>query len=140
MLKNSEKVYTRMIWGCQWDAACNFIANKGDKKNIKDSKDWGNFKDSSENAAVMDGTTKKYGSKQNTGYSEYWKANNIYDLAGNYYEWTQEAISSNFRVLRGGDTGFTNPVIGYNIDSPDQVYSNGYFKVRFSSHFNNKVG
>ena len=140
MLKNSEKVETRMIWGCQWDAACNFIANKGDKKNIKDSKDWGNFKDSSENAAVMDGTTKKYGSNQNTGYSEYWKANNIYDLAGNYYEWTQEAISSNFRVLRGGDTGFTNPVIGYNIDSPDQGYSNGYFKVRFSSHFNNKVG
>ena len=30
MLKNSEKVETRMIWGCQWDAACNFIANKGE--------------------------------------------------------------------------------------------------------------
>ena len=38
-----------------------------------------------------------------TGKSEYWKANNIYDLAGNVYEWTQEKWSTyTNRVCRGG--------------------------------------
>lgn len=32
---------------------------------------------------TINGDTPKYGSKQVTGFSEYWKANNIYDLAGN---------------------------------------------------------
>ena len=52
----------------------------------------------------MDGTTKKYGEGQTTGFSEYWKANNIYDFAGNYVEWTQEAGSNNeCRSLMGRD-------------------------------------
>ena len=45
----------------------------------------------------------KYGSKQITGYSEYWKANNIYDIAGNCTEWTQEASLAGLRAFRGGD-------------------------------------
>ena len=36
-LNASDKVETQMIWGCQWDVTCNFIANKGDKKDITDS-------------------------------------------------------------------------------------------------------
>ena len=78
-----------MIWGIQWDLACDFISKKGEQKSITNSTTWGNYPDSTGNAAVMDGETKKYGSKQVTGYSEYWKANNIYDLAGNCYEWTR---------------------------------------------------
>ena len=37
-----------------------------------------------------------------TGGSENTKSNNIYDLAGNLFEWTQEAFSTNNRVRRGG--------------------------------------
>ena len=92
-----------MIWGIQWDLACDFISKKGEQKSIKDSTAWGNHSDSTGNAAVMDGTTKKYGSKQVTGYSEYWKANNIYDLAGNCWEWTQEANDTSYRANRGGN-------------------------------------
>ena len=40
----------------------------------------GNYANSTGNAAVMDGETKRYRSKQVTGFSAYWKANNIYDL------------------------------------------------------------
>ena len=40
-----------------------------------------------------------------TGRSEYWKANNIYDLAGNTFEWTQEQVGTN-SVYRGGDYGY----------------------------------
>ena len=39
---------------------------------------------------------------KNTGSNEAWKANNIYDLAGNCVEWTQEAGSTLDRAGRGG--------------------------------------
>ena len=109
-LQASDKVKTQMIWGCQWDITMNWLISSGAKTSDevnKDSSSWGNYSDSKENAKVTvtedDGTTtNKYGSKQNTGYSEYWKANNIYDLAGNVSEWTQEANSAYDRALRGG--------------------------------------
>ena len=142
-LNASDKVKTGMIWGCQWDVTCNFIANKGEQKSITDSRTWGNYNDSEGDAKVIvteNGTeTNKYGTKQNTGYSEYWKANNIYDLAGNCWEWTQEADDSNSRAGRGGfcsTGGSGNPAsfrYGYNPDS------SGNGSGRFSSHFNNKV-
>ena len=100
-LNASEKVESRMIWGIQWDLACDFISKKGEQKSIKNSKAWGNHSNSTGNAAVMDGETKKYGSEQVTGYSEYWKANNIYDLAGNCWEWTREARDTHLRAIRG---------------------------------------
>ena len=37
-----------------------------------------------------------------TGRSEYWKANNIYDLAGNTWEWTQELSAGMHGNGRGG--------------------------------------
>ena len=104
---DKEGIATRMIWGCQWDATCDFIATKGEEKNITDSREWGNYINSKDNAAVKetkeDGTKEnKYGSEQITGYSEYWKANNIYDIAGNCQEWTQEAVYTDWRADRGG--------------------------------------
>lgn len=60
-----------------------------------DSRSWGNYSDSTGEATTNSGT------KQNTGSSEAWKANNIYDLAGNCYEWTQEAYDANSRIERG---------------------------------------
>ena len=101
-LNASEKVESRMIWGIQWDLVCDFISKKGEQKSITNSTSWGNYGHSTENAAVMDGTTKMYGRKQVTGFSEYWKANNIYDLAGNCYEVSQEACGTYFRGVRGG--------------------------------------
>ena len=141
-LNASDKVETRMIWGCQWDVACNFIANKGDKKSITDSRSWGNYKNSTGDAKVVvteNGTeTNKYGTKQNTGYSEYWKANNIYDLAGNCWEWTQETLLTNVRAFRGGaylSNGSYGPASIRGDDNPD---NSDYDYTRFSSHFNNK--
>ena len=141
-LNASEKVETRMIWGCQWDVACNFIANKGDKKSITNSSAWGNYSNYNTANNYTEGTAgyeKNAGSKQNTGSSENWKANNIYDLAGNCYEWTQEAVSAYSRAGRGGgcsSNGSNNP--GSYRYSSDPNYDNNSF-IRFSSHFNNKV-
>ena len=140
-LNASNKVETRMIWGCQWDVTCNFIANKGDKKSITDSSSWGNYKGTSVKAD--DGTTEIKASgtsaKLNTGKTTFTMANNIYDIAGNVWEWTQEANNPNFRVDRGGgydSNGSDFPASSRNFYGP-VVSSYGF--VRFSSHFNNKV-
>mgnify|MGYP002165750837 CR=1 FL=1 len=122
-LQASDKVKTQMIWGIQWDVACNFIANKGDQKNIKDSSAWGNYKNTSVKAD--DGTTELKASgteaKLNTGKTTFTMANNIYDLAGNCFEWTQEASSTVFRAVRGGkysDDGSRIPASGRNYGNP----------------------
>ena len=143
-LNASEKVKTEMIWGCQWDVTCNFIANKGDKKDITNASSWGNYFTSTGNAKVVvteNGTeTKKYGSKQNTGYSEYWKANNIYDLAGNCMESTQETNSTSYRVSRGGYYGdFGSSYAAFNCGYPYDDNDSYRSSRRFSSYFNNKV-
>ena len=122
--KSNEAIETRMVWGSQWDAICRFISTKGDKVNIADSKTYGNYSNSTSPANVTG-----FGSKQNTGYSEKWKTNNIYDLAGNCWEWTQEiGNSSGDRADRGGsnyDNGYTSNVSDLHCDgNPDTSYTN----------------
>ena len=85
-----------MIWGLQWDATCNWLANSDPRYSITDSSTWGNYKNN---------TADGHGTKQNTGSSESWKANNIYDFAGNCCEFTQEADGTYRRAGRGGFYG-----------------------------------
>ena len=143
-LNASDKVETRMIWGCQWDVTMNWLISSGAKTSNevnKDSSSWGNYYNTSVKA--NDGTTeiKANGTlaKLNTGKTTFTMANNIYDLAGNVCEWTQEAYGTNRRASRGGNYGC------YGSDSPashrydGSPVSSGSGSVRFSSNFNNKV-
>ena len=82
----SSSAVSRMAWGCLWDETCKFIATKGETKNIMDSRTYGNYRYGKAPATVSG-----YGTRKNTGYSEYWKTHNIYDFAGNYSEVVQEA-------------------------------------------------
>ena len=91
-LATGSKVKTRMIWGLQWDATCKWLDNSG--FSITDSSTWGNYSNN---------TADGHGSLQDTGYSESWKANNIYDFAGNCWEFTQEAGDTGSRAYRGGN-------------------------------------
>ena len=106
---DNSKAISRMIWGCQWDVTCNWIASEKEddgitiKYSITSSRKWGNYSDSLSPANVVVDGVNKYGSKQVTGYSEYWKTKNIYDFAGNCREWTQEAYRTGNRANRGGD-------------------------------------
>ena len=137
-VNTSNKIESRMIWGVQWDLTCDFISRRGEKKSITNSSAWGNHNDSMGNAAVMNGTTKMYGNKQVTGFSEYWKANNIYDFAGNVWEWTQEAENTYCRLIRGG--GYGNNVSGYSVADyfSANVTSNNIAR-RNTTNFNNKL-
>ena len=107
----NENVVTSMIFGSQFDRTLMWIIESGDKTKEQvatNSKEWG----------IYSNATLKYDStgdgEQNAthsgnystipaGASEQTKADNIYDLCGNVYDWTIETYSTNFRVLRGGD-------------------------------------
>ena len=143
-LNASDKVETRMIWGCQWDVTMNWLISSGAKTSDevnKDSSSWGNHYGTSVKA--NDGTTEIKASKTsavlNTGITTFTMANNIYDLAGNCDEWTQEADDAGSRAPRGGNYrnfGSSSPD-SYRISNyPDE---DGDSERRFSSHFNNKV-
>ena len=73
---------------------------------IDDSKSWGNYRNATFTYTNSSGgtSTKNEGSgiRIPTGSTEYTKANNIYDLAGNVYDWTMEANTTSYRVFRGG--------------------------------------
>ena len=83
---------TTMMYGNQWDEVCNWLSGAG--YDIEDSTSWGNYRNNTEEG---------HGEKQTTGFKEAWKANNIYDFAGNCREWTQEGEGTKYRVIRGGD-------------------------------------
>jgi len=106
---SNENVETGMIWGCQWDRTLMWLIESGDKTKeqiCKDSKEWGNYFNNSIEYINSSGATVSTTENRDTiipaGSSEQTKANNIYDLAGNVLDWTMEAISSDFRMLRGG--------------------------------------
>ena len=123
-------VIPTLCYSIQWDATLAFI---GDEKYNQDSTKKGNYNN---NAWTTDRETAKYlkgstwtsiSAEENktktktaseyilltTGASEDFKTKNIYDLAGNVHEWTNEADSSAYRVGRGGgyyDDGTSYPV------------------------------
>ncbi len=95
MYKNSKSVVSTLCYGVQWDAVMNFVSDED--HNITDSSSWGNYFDPTGADAI---NNRKL---QTCGKSESWKANNIYDLAGNVGELTMECFASTNRITRGGD-------------------------------------
>ncbi len=82
---NYTSVTSTLTYGCEWDAMCRYI---GDSQRTTPKKD----------APELTGSVSTDVSK------------NIYDLAGNCFEWTMEANGTNSRVLRGGGYGSAYPV------------------------------
>ena len=143
-LQASDKVKTQMIWGCQWDVTMNWLISSGAKTSDeinKDSKSWGNYKGTSVKADDGKTEIKANGTPAmlSTGKTTFTMANNIYDLAGNVWERTQEAGNASDRAGRGGvcgNNGSDSPASDRGSNNP---VSSGYGSVRFSSHFNNTV-
>ena len=108
-----ESLNSHLVYGVEWDSVLQWAldsqaiigSESGETKTIteddiqKDSRSWGNYKNSTGGAAANSGSSAKVG-----GTNEYWKVNNIYDIAGNASEWTQEKFSTDTRrASRGGN-------------------------------------
>jgi len=110
-----SKVGTNLITGAQWDTTMKWIQNSSPTINVAtDSRTWGNYSDSMAPANVGNG------SLQISGFSDFWKSKNIYDLAGNAAEVTNEVIlNTNYSLFRGGSydyNGSTSPASNRNFN------------------------
>ena len=83
-------------WGANWDTTLQWLVDSGCKTYTEvasNSTSWGNYSDD---------TFSPNARGNYTGAFEQAKANNIYDLAGNNWEWTQERYGSNYVMRSGG--------------------------------------
>ena len=120
---NSGECTTSLMFGIQWDLVCKFIEETGVKTYQEiavDSREWGNYRNSefevtSDNSVFTSGQiaiskgTIKHSDNSNifsTGASNQNMVLNIYDFAGNTWEWTLEhTLNQNTSTCtaRGGD-------------------------------------
>ncbi len=136
-MKPDTNKTTSLLFGIQWDLTCKFIDEKAGSAITKgDCKEWGNYTDSSltlsrgkynvypesptsiwkpfnedtENYVTSSQTSSNISYYQllTTGASEQSNKMNIYDFAGNEYEWTLEQRTSGSSypcARRGGNYG-----------------------------------
>ena len=102
---NYTSVHSTLIYGVQWDAIMNFIdsnyitnatignPNCATNSFVRNSTGRGNYNEN-------ENTNSWKGNVTICGSSDSYRINNIYDLAGNVYEWTMEASSTSYRVIR----------------------------------------
>ena len=123
--KEKYTVTSTLIYGAQWDAIMAWI----DPAYKTTTCDEDSFPRDSTGNGNYSGSLEKCGSSDN------YRVKNIYDLAGNVYEWTMEALSTNLRLGRGGgynSSGSMDPAskrLSSNRYPPYDSYENVGFRV-----------
>ena len=125
-------VNSTLIYGVQWDAIMRWMKeeiNLTGGKYVQDSTGMGWYTNNYTN-----GTLHQTGIDLNGGKN---KVKNIYDLAGNVYEWTMESYNTGNRVYRGGNytnLGSYNPASYRHYNGPSS--SNPSFGFRVTLYVN----
>ena len=126
-----------MIWGIQFDETLKWLIDTGEKTYAEiasDSTSWGNYYKCS--FTYYTDTSKSTATKEiyadriiPSGAYEGANANNVFDLAGNVYDWTLESNGSgtgNYRFSRGGAygnrRGVSDPAAYRNVNIPYGSY------------------
>ena len=97
-----KTVTSTLCYGVQWDAIMRWmqdVTNLTGGKYVEDSAGMGWYSDNYSNDSTGN-ADHKTGIDLNGGKN---KVKNIYDLAGNVWEWTMESYDTGYRVFRGGD-------------------------------------
>lgn len=107
--ENRENLSSHLVYGAEFDSMLEFIMfskSKSYYEVVCDSTSWGNYVVAS--TGTEDASALNF-SVCNTGSSEMWCANRIYDVAGNICEFTQERnVFSSSPIFRGGVWNLTN--------------------------------
>jgi len=113
IMYSNDFVQSGLVTGTQWDSLMKWLENSGYDVQINSEK-WGNYYNSDvtgikeyssdDGATWISADLKPSGTEGllKTGDSDYTKASNIYDLAGNLYEWTSEVSTGTSHNRRGG--------------------------------------
>ncbi len=113
-----NEVTSTLCYGVQWDAVMRWISQDSIlKEYLTNSANIGNYETSS---AITTGSNDKYQIK------------NIYDMAGNVYEWTMEMFHTENISYRGGSYQYSGEekTIAYRgYDNPTGVYNDLGFRV-----------
>lgn len=117
-LQKSKEMYfgkSSLLTGAAWDRTLGWLEETGVVNSFEivgDSKTWGNY-----SGDEFSNTTGLI----NTGSMGQTEKNHIFDLAGNLWEWTTEALDTTYRVVRGGqyyDLGSNPPACSFSYNSP----------------------
>ena len=127
--EKGDSVTSTLIYGVQWDAIMRWMKDEPNLtggKYIQDSTGMGWYDDN----YVSGNSTHQTGIDLDGGKN---KVKNIYDLAGNVWEWTMESSNTNNRVGRGGgfySSSSSFPASGRGNDVlPSMSYPNIGFRV-----------
>jgi hypothetical protein len=123
--RNEEQVNSSLTTGSTFDSLLQWIIQSGAKTKeevVEDSTSWGNYFN----------TTNSPQKVLPTGSNENWCVCNIFDIAGNTDEWTEEQNSCSRRVLRGGScssVGYSWPAAPRGDIRPSSSCSDTSFRV-----------
>ena len=135
---DDEYVTSGMIYGTLWDATMQWLSSKYDVGYTGNTTNgYGNFYYETITVGTEDTIiiiqSGRGGKKLQTGQISYTKSNNIYDLSGNCYDWTQELKDYDYRVLRGGNYYTTSSDYSYadsRYTNSSPIATNAYYSTR----------
>ena len=119
MYSKNDYFQTDLVNSYAWDTTCIWLRNCF--INVDDSSDTGNYQNNvnHQNKIVA------------TGSNEMWKTNNIYDMAGNAWEYTTEEYGEHEKYHMGRGGGYWNEGHVYPISSRGQSEDNANLAIGF---------